>query len=80
MLVSPRRAAEVLRSAVSGTPKWCCTSPGETPAAVATSRIDVASTPLDANPCRAAFRIRADALRSDGRTASCSSDGLMPYG
>src|SRR5204862_374090 len=40
-------------------PKWCCTRPGETPAARATSRMLVPATPRLANSSSAALRMRA---------------------
>ena len=39
--------------------KWCCTRPGDTPAAAATPRIVVATIPTLAKLTRAARRIRA---------------------
>ena len=49
--------------------KWCWTRPGETPAALATSRIDVPATPRVANARSAASRMRAAPVRSEGAVA-----------
>src|SRR5437763_2042350 len=53
--------------------KWCWTSPGETRAALATSRIEVAATPRAAKCRSAAFRMRAAAVRSESRAATAGS-------
>src|SRR5438093_2392272 len=53
--------------------KWCCTSPGETRAARATSRIEVAATPRAAKCRSAAFRMRAAAVRSESAAATTAS-------
>ena len=58
--------------------KWCWTSPGETRAAFATSRIEVAATPRAAKCRSAAFRMRAAPVRSESRVATTADRVCAP--